>query len=126
MYEKNLHKLSEYFVGATFLVDTRVYYDETLVASQYKKLANRLNSDIEKLPGLPTMPPELQPLGELSNTWGDSLVASEYKKKAEVKFIDFTILVDSTFTVAEVDFIIEIININNRLINWQISNKSIE
>ena len=103
------HKLSEYFDGAAFLVDTRVYYDETLVPSQYKKLASRLNPDIEMLPGLPTMPSELQPVNDMSNTWGDSLVASEYKKKAEVKFIDFTILVDSTFTVAEVDFVMEMV-----------------
>ncbi len=109
-YERLIqHKLAEYFDSNEFLVDTRVYYDETLVPSQFKKIPNRLESQLEALPGLPTLPDEMRPINDPNQMWGDSLVASEYRKQAEVRFIDFNILVDSTFSMEEVEFVIEMV-----------------
>ena len=102
-------KLEEYFDANSFLVDTRVYYDESLVPSQYKRLPSKLNYELEALPGLPTLPTEMQGQNPNLDYYGDSLVASEYRKKAEIKFIDFTILLDSSYHVENVEFIMEMV-----------------
>ncbi len=103
-------RLEEYFNPNSFLVDTRVYYDETLVPSQYKRLASRLDFQLDALPGLPTLPKEMRGFDPNQEYHGDSLVASEYRKKSEIKFVDFTILIDSTYQVEHVEFILELVH----------------
>ncbi|MGL1904045.1 MAG: hypothetical protein OCC49_18060 [Fibrobacterales bacterium] len=105
-YERIIkNEMLKYFKEGTFIVDVKVALKERLVPKKYKRL--RTEDEIDKLPGLPVLPAELR--AEVKSNNSDSVKVSDYDAIFEVKYADVTILVDSSYTLDEFGFIVDLV-----------------
>lgn len=109
-YERMIHQaLSTYYFKESFLVDSRVTLDEMIVPLEYEKRRQDIEEDIEELPGIPVIP------NEWRNPTNDSLSITEFRRDFGIKYVDVTILVDTSYQVEDVGFIVELVKMRANL-----------
>lgn len=110
-YERMLSKaLSNYYHDESYLIDVRVTLDQMIVPLEYERRQNQnIDPAIDKLPGLPVIPDEWRKAVK------DSLNVTEFRREFGIKYVDVTILVDTSYQVEDVGFAIELVKMNANL-----------
>ena len=95
--------LNEYYKAGTFIVDVKADVDRVLVPKGYEVVEELPPLEIENLPGVPIIPPSLR-----STRQGrDSLRISGFDARFRLNKIDVKVLVDTSYSSADVDFVRE-------------------
>lgn len=96
--------LSDYYKSGTFIVDVKATLDRVLVPRGYEVIEDGEPVQIENLPGLPFVPPNLQ-----NNTQPrrDSLKASSFDTSFRLTRLNIKVLVDTSYSNEDVEFVEE-------------------
>lgn len=109
-YERLIHKaISGYYFKESYLVDVRVTLNEMIVPLEYEKRRQDIDDDVQELPGLPVIPKEWR------NPNNDSLSITEFRRDFGIKYVDVTILVDTSYQVEDVGFVVELVKMTANL-----------
>lgn len=101
-YEHILNRaLKEYYSGNTFLVDVKAHVEEVVVARGYEMVKPPRTPQLENLPGLPFLPPELQNEEQVQ----DSLKPTGFDSHLELSRLSIKVLVDTSYSVDDLEFI---------------------
>ena len=106
--------LSKYYDRTTYIVDARIIISENLIPLEYHKVP-KINPNIEHLPGLPVLPEELKDQRAIKSYNDDSLQVSKYKKEYAIKFVEIDVLVDSSYSGADYEFIMDLVKMTANL-----------
>ncbi len=103
-YEVVLERsLREYYDKGTFLVDVKATVNRVMVAKGYDVVEPPPGLEIENLPGLPVIPPNLRN----SENAQDSLKVSGFDSRYKLSGLNVKVLVDTSYTPEDIDFIEE-------------------
>lgn len=109
-YERIIHQaVADYYFKETFIVDARVTLDEMIVPLEYEKRRQDIDDDVTELPGLPVIP------NEWRNPTKDSLSITEFRRDFGIKYVDVTVLVDTSYQIEDVGFVVELIKMTANL-----------
>lgn len=103
-YETVLDRsLREYYPRGTYIVDVKASVSRVMVAKGYDVVEPPPGLEIENLPGLPVIPPNL-----LNNERGrDSIKVSGFDSRYKLDGLNVKILVDTSYSAEDLEFIEE-------------------
>lgn len=108
------NELANYYKKGTFIVDAKVTLERVLVPRGYEVVDEDKPVKIERLPGLPFVPPNLQRKPE---NLSDSLKAVGYDAQFQITRLNIKVLVDTSYNDEDLEFVEEatslIINANS-------------
>lgn len=96
--------LADYYKKGTFIVDAKVTLERVLVPRGYEVVEEQKPAKIERLPGLPFVPPNLQRESENSS---DSLKAIGFDAQFQLTRLNIKVLVDTSYNEEDVEFVEE-------------------
>lgn len=96
--------LSDYYKAGTFIVDVKATLERVLVPTGYEVVEGEEAIQIENLPGLPVIPPNLRASTEPTR---DSLKASGFDTRFRLTNLNIKVLVDTSYSDEDVDFVEE-------------------
>lgn len=103
-YEVVLERsLREYYDKGTFLVDVKATVDRVMVAKGYDVVEPPPGLEIENLPGLPVIPPNLRN----NENSQDSLKVSGFDSRYKLSGLNVKVLVDTSYSQEDIEFIEE-------------------
>lgn len=103
-YETVLDRsLREYYPRGTYLVDVKATVNRVMVAKGYDVVEPPPGLEIENLPGLPVIPPNL-----LNNERGrDSIKVSGFDSRYKLSGLNVKVIVDTSYSAEDLEFIEE-------------------
>ena len=96
--------LSEYYKKGTFIVDVKANLEKVLVPTEFEVVEGEEVVQIENLPGLPFVPPNLR---NTANPEPDSLKASSFDARFRLTRLNVKVLVDTSYSEEDVEFVQE-------------------
>ncbi len=96
--------LSDYYKAGTFIVDVKATLERVLVPTGYEVVEGEEAIQIENLPGLPVIPPNLRASTEPTR---DSLKASGFDTRFRLTNLNIKVLVDTSYSDEDVEFVEE-------------------
>ena len=104
-YETLLNnEISNYYPSRSFLVDVQVVLEKVRIPSSYKRMREREEPlGIDQLPGLPVLPEEMT-----RKVKYDTVKADKFTNALQIANISTRIIVDTSYTDSEVDFLREL------------------
>tara|TARA_R100000908_G_scaffold65235_1_gene53185 strand:- start:198969 stop:200693 length:1725 start_codon:yes stop_codon:yes gene_type:complete len=94
--------LREYYDRGTYIVDVKAIIERVMVAKGYDMVESPPNIEIENLPGLPVIPPNLR-----NNQNQDSLKVSGFDSRYKLTGLNVKVLVDTSYSEEDIEFIEE-------------------
>lgn len=98
------NSLSDYYKAGTFIVDVKATLERVLVAKDYELIEAEDPIRIERLPGLPFVPPSLRGESEVGK---DSLKASGFDTRFRLTRLNIKVLVDTSYSDEDLEFVEE-------------------
>jgi flagellar motor switch protein FliG len=95
--------LREYYDKGTFIVDVKANLERVMVAKGYDVVEQPPEIELENLPGLPVIPPNLRN----NENKGDSLKISGFDSRFKLTGLNVKVLVDTSYSDEDIEFIEE-------------------